>query len=104
MVSLVISGHRQRRWTNDRVARRGHGPSRGISHSAQPDSEEPDARRAYAPTVGRASGSGAEYDTEKAQTKGGASGGPAEERAWLRRRGMRLLKIEETEEFSDAST
>ncbi len=57
--------------------------------------------RKYAPAVRRASGSGAKYDTEKALTKEGAGGGPAEELAWTRGRGMRLLKIEEARTRSE---
>ena len=44
--------------------------------------------------MGNASGSGAEYEAEKAQTKGGAGGGPAEERTWQQGSRLRLLKIE----------
>ena len=36
-----------------------------------------------------------EYEAEKAQTKDGAGGGPAEERICAWGRGMRLLKIGE---------
>ena len=49
-----------------------------------------------AQAVGRLSGSGSEYEVEKAQTKDGAGGGPAEERTCARGRGMRLLKIGHT--------
>ena len=49
--------------------------------------------RACAQAIGRLSGSGAEYAAEKAQTKDGAGGGPAEERTCAWGRGMRLLKI-----------
>ena len=52
-----------------------------------------DEPRAYAQAVGRLPGSGAEYEAEKAQTKDGAGGGPAEERTCARGRCMRLLKI-----------
>ena len=62
-------------------------PDEGRSHPARADSDESDAWRAYAPAVGRASGSRAEYDTERAQAKGGAGGGPAEEWTWPRGRG-----------------
>ncbi len=65
------------------AARRGGSPGEGISHPARADSDKSDAWRAYAPAVGRASGSGTEYDKAKAQTKDGAGGGPAEERAHL---------------------
>ena len=34
-----------------------------------------------------------EYETERARTKDGAGGGPAEERTCARGRGVRLLKI-----------
>ncbi len=61
------------------------------------DSDDPDARWAYDPAVGRGSGSGAEYKTEKAQTEDGAGGGPAEERTCARGRGVRLLKIGESD-------
>ena len=67
--------------------------SLGRLHPARADSDEPDASRACAQAVGRLSGSGAEYEAEKAQTKDGAGGGPAEERTCAWGRGMRLLKI-----------
>ena len=38
----------------------------------------------------------AEYESEQAQTKDGAGGGPAEERTCARGRGMRLFKIGES--------
>ena len=48
-----------------------------MRHPARAD--EPDASGACAQAVGRLGGSGAEYEAEKAQTKDGAGGGPAEE-------------------------
>ena len=69
-----------------------HPPARDIRHPARADSDEPDASRAYAQAVGRLSGSGAEYEAEKAQTKDGAGGGPAEEWTCARGRGMRLAQ------------
>ena len=75
MVSLVFKAHRQRRWTNARHTAWEQQPL-GIRHSARADSDEWDAGRACAPAVGRASGSGAEWEAEKAQTKDGACGGP----------------------------
>ena len=41
---------------------------------------------------------------EKARTEDGAGGGPAEERAWARGRGMRLLGIEEARTRSEYVT
>ena len=71
-------------------------PTRETRHPARADSDEPDTSRAYAQAVGRLSGSGAEYAAEKAQTKDGAGGGPAEEQKCARGRCMRLLKIGES--------
>ena len=68
-------------------------PAREARHPARAESDEPDATRADAQAVGRLSGIGAEYEEEKAQTKEGAGGGPAEEWTCARGRGMRLLKI-----------
>ncbi len=65
-----------------------------MSHPDRTNLDEPDARRAYAPDIGRSSWSGAEYETEKAQTKDGAGG--LEERTCARGRDMRLLKIGES--------
>ena len=64
-------------------------PARETRHPARATSDEPDAGRAEAQAIGRRSGIG------MGQTKDGAGGGPAEERAYARGRGMRLLKIEE---------
>ena len=50
-------------------------PTRDTRHLARADSDEPDASRAYAQAVGRLSGSGAEYEAERAQTMVGAGGG-----------------------------
>ena len=92
---LVINSYRRRwRWT-DHTAECGCNLPRVRQHPARADSDEQNARRAYAPAVGSASGSGAEYEAEKAQTEDGASGGPAEERTCAWGRGMRLLKMEE---------
>ena len=62
------------------------------------DSDEPDACRADAQAVGRYSGIGEEYEVERAPTKDGAGGGPAEERRRTCARvcGMRLFKIGES--------
>jgi hypothetical protein len=68
-----------------------------MGYPARADSDESDAWRVYTLEVGRASKSGMEYDTEKAQTKDGAGGGPAEEWTWPRGRGIQLLKIEEAQ-------
>ena len=70
-------------------------PTRGARHRALADSDEPDAGRANAQADGRHSGIGVEYsyETEKARTKDGAGGGPAEKRTCARGRCVRLLKI-----------
>ena len=50
-------------------------PAREARHPVRADSDKPDASSAYAQAVGRLSGSGAEHEAEKAQTKDGAGGG-----------------------------
>ena len=70
-------------------------PTRETRYPAWADLDEPDASRADAQALGRRSGIGAEYEAERAQTKDGAGGGPAEELTCARGRGMRLLKIGE---------
>jgi hypothetical protein len=93
VVSLVINGHFQRRWTDVRATRRGGCPwgEKGIRLGPTRTS-----RMHGVPTLRQSEEHpGAEYGTEKAQTKDGAGGGPAGERVWARGRGMGLLKIEE---------
>ena len=91
MVSLVINSLSRWQGANYTAECRGNLPQG--RHTACPDSDEPDAARAYAQAVGRLSGSGAEYEAEKAQTKDGPCCGPAKEWTCARGRGMRLLKI-----------
>ena len=71
----------------------GNLPQGETRHPVRADSDEPDASRADAQAVGRRSGIGAEYEAERARTKDGAGGGPAEERTCARGRCMQLLKI-----------
>ena len=62
-------------------------------HLARADSNEQDASKGL---QSRLFGSGAVHEAEKAHTKDGAGGGPAEEWTCTRGRGMRLLKIGES--------
>ena len=68
------------------------GLHRGVRWS-EPDSDEPGAVRAGRRASGRRSGIGVEDVAQRARTKDGAGGGPAEEQAWARGRGTGLLKI-----------
>ena len=56
-----------------------HGRHRGVRWS-EPDSDEPGAVRAGRRATGRRSGIGVEDGAQRARTKDGAGGGPAEER------------------------
>ena len=88
MVSLVINSLSLWQGTNYTADVRRQPPARETRHPARADSDEPDASRADAQAVGRRSGIGAEYEAEQAQTKDGASEGPAEEQTCARGRGM----------------
>ena len=96
MVSLVINSLSLWQGTNYTAEVLWQPPAREIKHQALDDSDEPDACRADAQAVGRYSGIGVEYEAERAPTKDGAGGGPAEERTCARGRGMRLFKIRES--------
>ena len=96
MVSLVINSLSQWRRTNYTAECGGNLPQGRQDIRPGPTRMSRMQVRAYAQAVGRLSGSGAEYKAEKAQTKDGACGGPAEERTCARGRGMRLLKIGES--------
>ena len=66
MVSLVIICPGPWPRTKSTAIVRWQPPARETRHPAQADSDEPDARRAYAQAVGRRSGIGAEYEAERA--------------------------------------
>ena len=72
-----------------------HRLHRGLRWS-EPYSDELGTVRAGRQATGRRSGIGVENEARQARTKDGAGGGPAEEQAWTRGRGMRLLKIGES--------
>ena len=93
MISLVINSPSLWQGTNYTADVRWQPPTRETRHPARADSVEPDASRADAQAIGRRSGIGVEYEVERAQTKDGAGGGPAEERPCARGRCMRLFKI-----------
>ncbi len=105
MVSLVINSRRQRWWTNSAAGCSSAPLQVRRRHPALGDSDEPDAVR---PTLKSAEEApevrGRSTRQEKARTEDGAGGGPAEERAWMRGRGMRLLWIEEALTLSEYVT
>ena len=72
-----------------------HGLRRDVRWS-EPDSDEPVAVLAGRRASGRRSGIGVEDGSQRARTKDGAGGGPAEEQAWAQGRGTGLLKIGES--------
>ena len=93
MVSLVINSLSRWQRTNYAAESSGDLPQGRQDIRPRPTRTSRMKSRADAQAVGKRSGIGAEYEAERAQTKAGASGGPAEERMCTRGRGMRLLKI-----------